>query len=254
MIAQPTPPIVPARKIDTVRVLESQPLTPTAHLIRATRPADFAFRASSAVRLTLQTTEGAQTHPVSIASSPARNYLEWIVRISDSAWKQAFAALKRGDEFQIEGPRGSFFLEADRPAVLVAGGIGITPFKSMIEYAADVQLETPITLLYSSKTPDEIVCNDDLAALAQKNPHLHIIHTLTRLAPGHLWNGRVGRISLELVREISEKQPDALYYICGTPAMVHHTIELLHALEVGDDRILTEQFKGYARHQIAAAG
>jgi ferredoxin-NADP reductase len=233
-------------------VLDSQRLTPTTHLIRATRPIDFAFRASSFVRLTLQTAQGAQARPMSIASSPTRSYLEWIVRVSDSEWKRAFAALKRGDEFQIEGPRGQFFLDTARPAVLIAGGIGITPFRSMIEYAADAQLETPITLVYSSRTPDEIVCNHDLAALAQKNPHLEIIHTITRHTLDQDWHGRLGRINLELLQPISAKQPDALYYICGTPAMVRDTLGMLHAL-VGDDRILQEQFKGYAPHQPVTA-
>lgn len=253
MIAQPTTPVIPERKIYTLRILSSELLTPTAHLIRATRPADFAFRASSFVRLTLKTAQGDQAHPMSIASSPSRNYLEWIVRNSDSEWKNAFTSLQRGDEIQIEGPRGNFFLDPERLAVMIAGGIGITPFKSMIEYATDAKIETPITLVYSSKTPDEIVCNDDLAALTQKNPHLQIIHTLTRHRLDQNWNGRVGRINIELLREISAKQPDALYYICGTPAMVHSTIEMLRELGMGDDRILQEQFKGYARHQLVSS-
>lgn len=249
MNTQPTVTVIPERKIYTIRVLDSQRLTPTAHLIRATRPTDFAFRASSAVRLTLQTAAGAETRPVSIASSPTRNYLEWIVRVSKSDWKHAFASLKRDDEIQVEGPRGNFFLDSARPAVLIAGGIGITPFKSMIEYAVDTELATPITLVYSSKTPDEIVCNDDLAALAQKNSHLEIIHTITRHTLDQNWNGRIGRIDIDLLREISVKHPDALYYICGTPGMVHASIEMLHTLGIADDRILQEQFKGYARHQ-----
>jgi len=253
MIAQPTVPNIPERKIHTLRVLNSERLTPTAHLIRATRPDDFAFRASSFVRLTLETARGAEARPMSIASSPTRNHLEWIVRASESEWKNAFTSLQRGDEIQIEGPRGNFFLDSARPAVLIAGGIGITPFKSMLEYASDAQLETPITLVYSSKTPDEIVCNDDLAVLAQKNPHVEIIHTITRHTLDQNWNGRIGRINRELVREISEKQPDALYYVCGTPAMVHATIEMLRALGIGDDCILQEQFKGYARHQLVSS-
>jgi ferredoxin-NADP reductase len=63
----------------------------------------------------------------------------------------------------------------------------------------------------------------------------------------------VGRVDLDLLREISAKQPDALYYICGTPAMVHDTIEMLRTLGIGDDRILQETFKGYARHQVVTA-
>lgn len=247
MLSQVSPIIIPERKIQTLRVLESQRVTPTAHLVRATRPEDFAFRASSFVRLTLQTPQGVEARPVSIASSPARNHLEWIVRVSNSDWKSAFAALRRGDQIQIEGPRGNFFLDSTRPAVMIAGGIGITPFRSMLEYATDARLATPITLVYSSRTPDEIVCKEDLAALAQNNPHLKIIHTVTRPTVDQGWNGRVGRITIELLQEISTTYPDALYYICGTRAMVHTTIEMLRALGTSDDRILQEQFKGYAR-------
>lgn len=253
METQPITAVAPERIIHKIRVLESRRLTSTAHLIRATRPADFAFRASSAVRLTIQTPQGPATHPLSIASSPMRNYLEWIVRVSGSEWKDAFAALQPDDEIEIEGPRGRFFLETTRPTVLIAGGIGITPFKSMLEYASDTRLTTPITLVYSSRTPDEIVCNDDLAALAKKNPYLNIIHTITRHTPDQSWKGRVGRIDIDLVREISEKHPDALYYICGTPSLVQNAIEILRTIGIGDDRILLEQFKGYARYQTVTS-
>jgi ferredoxin-NADP reductase len=232
----------------SVRVLESKPLTPTMHMIRLEKPTTFDFRVSQAVRLFLNTANGIERHPLSIASSPTRVYLEFAARQTHSDWKKGFFALKKGDEINIEGPLGRFFLNEQHPAILIAGGIGITPLKSMVEYATDVRLRTNMTLLYSNRTADEIAFKDELGALALSNPHLKIIHTITRHQPHHEWNGRIGRIDAELLRQVSHDKPNALYYICGTPSMIADTVQMLTTMGVSSERIQLETFKGYARH------
>lgn len=232
----------------TVRVLESKPLTPTVHMIRLEKPAAFDFHVSQATRIFLNTPNGVERHTLSMASSPTRDYLEFAVRQTHSDWKKIFFALKKGDAVNIEGPVGKFFLDEHRPAILIAGGIGITPLKSMIEYANDVKLATSMTLLYSNRTVDEITFKDELDALANSNPHLKIMHTLTRHQPHHTWNGRIGRIDQELLRQVARDKPDAFYYICGTPNMITDTVQMLTNMEVSSERIQLETFKGYAKH------
>jgi ferredoxin-NADP reductase len=234
-------------------VHESHAETPSVHLVRVAKPYGFDFKTSQAARLYLQTDDGEQAHPLSISSSPTREYLEFAVRRSPTAFKRAFFALKSGDNVGIDGPHGRFFLDTERLAILIAGGIGITPLKSMIEYATDVQLETPMTLIYSNRVPHEVAFKDDIDAMAKRNPNLEIIYTTTRPESHHAWTHRTGRIDENLLRDVSSHKPDARFYVCGTPNMVHDTIQLLLALGVPPEHILQEQFRGYARHMEVAA-
>ncbi len=232
----------------TVRVLESRTLTPTSHLLRLEKPTGYEFRVSQATRLFLNTPGGVERHTLSMASSPTRNYLEFAARHTNSPWTQTFFALAPGDSINIQGPVGKFFLNQERPAILIAGGIGITPFKSMIEYAAEVCLPIDLTLLYSNRTPDEIAFKSELDALAEQNPRFEIIYTITRGLPEHGWEHRVGRIDQELLRQASANKPDAYYYICGTPSLIADAVQMLNNLGVTSERIMLETFKGYARH------
>jgi ferredoxin-NADP reductase len=251
MIAQPVLTHALDRVLYRVHVIESKAVTASTHLIRVAKPAEFVFQTSQIARVHLQTINGTEIHPLSIASSPARDYLEFAVRRSDSAWKQAFFALKPGDHVHIEGPIGHFFLNTERPAVLIAGGIGITPFRSMIEYAADAQLSTDITLLYSNRVTNEIAFYDELTDLATRNSHLTILHTITRSQDRHTWNRRIGRIDESLLRQVSQNKPDAIYYICGTPSLVNDTVQMLAKLNISPERIHLESFKGYAKYAVA---
>src|SRR5438067_4796190 len=163
-----------------IPVVSSRPLTSTTHEIRIEKPKAFAFRPTQFTFLQLRTEEGMDARPMSLASSPTRPHLEYAVRLSDSPYKRAFAALRPGDEVRVFGPIGDFVLHETRPAVLVAGGIGITPLKGMAEYAADKSLPIPIRLVYSNRGEDEIVYRDELEALEKQNERFRILHTLTR--------------------------------------------------------------------------
>ena len=230
--------------IAKARVVRSWQETPTTHAVRFTRPAGFDFRPVQFVGLELETDEGGIEYSMSLASSPTRDYLEFGARIaSGTPWKRAFAALREGDEAEIDGPYGHFVLDESRPAVFVAGGIGITPLKGMIAYATDRRLPIDLTLLYSNRGPDEVAFGSELDDLQRANPRLRVVHTMTRLGPGSPWTGRVGRIGEALLREFH--QPEALYYVCGQPGMVADGAQTLLRLGVDRARIRYEQFWGY---------
>lgn len=220
-------------------VLSVREETPTVRSIRLRRPPGFAFQASQAARLVLG--PGDLSHPFSIASGPGRPYLEFAARRSESDFKRAFFALEPGDQVRILGPKGRFFLEEGAPAVLVAGGIGITPMKSMLEHAADAGLSTPITLLYGSRSPEEIAFRGAIDELARLNPHARIVYTVSEPDAG--WTGRVGRLDAELLREASG--PGAFWYVAGPPTMVQETLQSLKALGVEPERVKLEVFRGY---------
>src|SRR3989449_5291746 len=129
-----------------VKVVSSRQLTPTTRAIEVEKPKAFAFRPTQFTFLQLRTAEGMDARPMSLATSPTRPHLEYAVRVSDSAYKRAFAALQPADEVRVFGPIGDFVLHETRPAVLVAGGVGSSPPKGMAEDAGGNQLPIPLPL------------------------------------------------------------------------------------------------------------
>src|SRR5436305_1597382 len=204
---------------------------------RRSRPTQFTF-------LQLKTKEGMDARPMSLASSPTRPYLEYAVRLSDSPYKRAFAALQPGDEVRVFGPIGDFVLHETRPAVLLAGGVGITPLKGMAEYAADKALPIPVRLAFSNRSEDEILYRDELDSLAKQNPNFRVFYTLTRSSADG-WRGLAGRINGDRLQETAKGLDRPIYYISGTPSMVVGTYRLLEGLGISDDAIEVEAFRGY---------
>ena len=227
-----------------VPVVSSRQLTPTTHGIELERPKSFRFRPVQFTFLQLPTEAGVDVRPMSLASSPTRPHLEYAVRISNSWYKRAFVALRPGDEVVVFGPIGDFVLHETRPAILIAGGIGITPLKGMAEYAADQALPIPIRLVYSNRSEDEIVYRDELATLESKNARFRVLHTLTGAADRR-WLGATGRIDQNLVREAARDLTDPIYYVSGTPSMVVGMWRLLRNMGIPADSIEAEAFRGY---------
>jgi ferredoxin-NADP reductase len=152
--------------------------------------------------------------------------------------------LQPGDTVVVQGPLGHYLLDAARPAVLVAGGIGITPLKGMAEYAADGKLPIPVRLVYSSRTVEEIVYREELEALERSNPSFRVLHTLTRPGsdPG---TGRTGRVGADLLAEAAEGLDRPVYYLCGAPGFVEASFRSLASSGVPEADTRFEVFRGY---------
>lgn len=229
-----------------MKVVESRRITPSIHKILLKKPENFRFLPVQFTFLSLITDEGVMdTRPMSIATSPTRPNLEYAVRLSDSFYKKAFASLKPRDSVTVRGPYGDFVLDEKRPAVLVAGGIGITPLKGMAEYAADRKLKIPMRLLFSNRTRDEIAYRSELEELEQHNPKFTVFHTLTGENISKDWQGLRGRISAEHLLKASEGLERPSYYLCGTPGIVKSCFDLLHHMRVPEDDVNYEVFRGY---------
>ena len=233
--------------IARVRVLESYRVTPSVHGVKLEKPAGFQFAPVQFCGVELSTRNGPIEYPMSLACSPTRSYLEFGARASNSPWKEAFVALQPGDEAEVDGAYGRFVLDETRPAVLVAGGIGITPLKGMAEYAADRQLPLDVRLVYSSRNEDEIAYRSEVDDLARQNPRFTVLHTLTQASKESSWSQRRGRLDASLLTEASRGLSDPIYYVCGAPEMVRGTYHLLQSLGVVPDRIRFEVFRGYGQ-------
>jgi glycine betaine catabolism B len=226
-------------------VISSRGMTPSTHDVVLRKPNGFDFLPVQFTFLTLKTDQGPNTRPMSLATSPTRQNLEYGVRISGSQYKRAFASLKPGDAVVVQGPFGDFLLDEERPAIFIAGGIGITPLKGMAEYAADKGLKIPIRLLYSNSTEDEIVYRNELDDLERRNPRFQVFHTLTGKTVSDSWAGSRGRIRPDLLAKASEGLIRPVYYLSGKPRMVSAVFDLLVQGGVQQEDIRVEAFRGY---------
>lgn len=192
--------------------------------------------------------ERGRVRPFSLSSSPTEKLLSITTKRGPSSFKQKLFTLPVGSVVDIAGPAGKFvLLEKDkRLHVMIAGGIGITPFRSMIKYACDTQLELPMVLLYSNKVPEEIVFRKELEEIGQTVPNIKIIETITKPdESGEKWTGRVGRIDSALIKQFVPHPEDANFYTAGPGAMVEAMILLLNNMGISIDLIHSEQFAGY---------
>jgi len=166
----------------------------------------------------------------------------------NTAFKQALSVLPVGSKARIEGPMGSFRLHNNtaRPAVFLAGGIGIAPFLSMLSHATAEKLRHPIVLFYANRNLQDAAFIDDLWRLERANPRFRFVPTLTRTTNDNgAWRGKTGHISPEMLFTQIGILRGPIYYIAGPPMMVAATRRTLAEAGVDEDDIRTEEFAGY---------
>ncbi len=185
----------------------------------------------------------------SFASSPTEHdYILISTRIRDTPYKKKLASLDVGTEIQAWGPQGEFVLHDDhgKAAVFLSGGIGVTPFRSMIKHATDKQLPLKMLMFDSNRNENNILYKKEFDRYVQENKNLEIVYTVTDEISGS-WTGERGKIDREMIsRHLSGVDiSNAVFYICGPPGMLNAMQELLTELKVPKDRVKIEEFTGY---------
>lgn len=216
------------------------------------KPVDWTFKAGQFIDITLldpsETDAEGNTRGFSIASAPHEETLMVATRMRDTAFKRVLKTMPLGTAVKIEGPFGNLTLHnnAARPAVLLAGGIGITPFRSILFRAAKEKLPHRIFLFYSNRRPEDAPFLEALQALGEKNPNYKLIATMTEIEKSHQpWHGETGLINKELLARYLENAISPIYYIAGPAGMVKGLHTMLNDAGVDDDDIRTEEFVGY---------
>jgi ferredoxin-NADP reductase len=216
------------------------------------RPRNFQFVPGQFVDLTLidppETDDEGNGRTFSIASAPYEEGLMFATRLRDTAFKRVLRTLPIEAKLQLEGPFGMMTLdkEESRPAVFLAGGIGITPFRSMILEAAQLKWARPLWLFYSNRRAEDAPFLNELVEIQQDNPNYKLIATMTDPEKSRqTWRGETGYINVAMLARYLGELTSAIYYTAGPPAMVSAMLEMLGRGGVKMSQIRSEEFSGY---------
>ena len=197
------------------------------------------------VRLTAEDGYQAQ-RSYSIASAPEDEQLVLTVERLDEGEVSPYLteALIVGDELELRGPIGGYFVWEDAlggPLLLVAGGSGVVPFRAILRHHEADASDVPVRLLYSARTLGDVIYRDELMRLGTSDG-IDVRLTLTRERPDG-WEGYTGRIDRAMLEDVAWTPANALLaYVCGPTGFVEAAAELLVALGHEPRRIRTERF------------
>lgn len=216
------------------------------------KPAGYEYRAGQSARIAridpLESDKRGSSHVFTLASAPQDAELMIATRLRPSVFKRALQTAPIGTAYRIGDASGSLVLHKDssRPAVFLAGGIGITPFLSILRHVAFAALPHRIYLFYSDRRPARAAFLPELCATSQSNPNCHVIVTMTAAEKSlRAWTGERGRIGLELLKRHLPDVTSPIYYLAGSPAMTMAMLDLLQQNGVGDNAINSAEFYGY---------
>ena len=216
------------------------------------KPAGFEFVAGQYIDLTLinppETDADGSIRSFSLASAPAEEHLQIVTRMRNTAFKRSLKDLAVSREVEMDGPFGAFTLHAirSRPAIFLAGGIGIAPIFSMIRHAAVKSARTALYLFYSNHTPGSSAFLDSLRELEKKALNFRFIPTMTAgNGSCGTWSGETGSIDETMLSKYAPSFGAATFYLAGSPRFVDAMQQMLKSASVNEEQIRREKFVGY---------
>lgn len=212
----------------------------------------FPYRAGQTIDLTLPdplySDAAGSRRTFSLTGAPGDNQIGIATRVRASAFKRSLLEIPLGTEVELEGPFGSFTLpnRATR-VVMLAGGIGVTPFRAMVEDSIVRPLEHSLLLIHSNRTPEEAPFLNELTQWGNRSERFDYRPTMTqaeRSLSG--WAGERGRVTAAFVSPVlPADRNEPLFYVAGPERFVQGVREALQSLEVDEDRLRFEEFPGY---------
>jgi len=238
--------------IHEVRLVRSETVAEGTMAFHFSRPPEFRFQAGQSLAMSLiappETDGEGDTRTFTIASAPHEPDLMAATRMRDTAFKRVLKSAPVGTVVRIDGPDGEMVLhdDAGRPAVFLAGGIGITPFLSMARHAARERLPHRIYLFYSNRRPQDAAFLPELQNLERLNSSYRLIATMAEAGKSaRPWSGETGFIRREMLERHLPDVASPVYYFAGPPAMTMAMREMLQGMGVGEDAMRYEEFYGY---------
>jgi ferredoxin-NADP reductase len=216
------------------------------------KPAGFDFKPGQSADLTLlnppETDSEGNVRTFSIASAPFEDQLMFATRMRDTALKRSLKKMPLGAVVKMDPAMGSFTLHKNsaKPAVFLAGGIGVTPFSSIVRQADHDRAPHKLYLFYSNRRPEDAPFVKDLQNLEKTNPQFRFIPTMTKMAGSKkAWNGETGWVNREMLSKYLNDLRGPIYYVAGPPALVSGLRKMLSASGVDEDDIRSDEFAGY---------
>ncbi len=241
-----------ARQICTSRLVQRLEIAHQTMAFRFERPAGMVFRAGQFVEVSLinppQTDSEGDTRAFSLASAPHEDTLMIATRMRDTAFKRVLKDMPMDSSIKIAGPYGDLVLHNNpaRPAVLLAGGIGITPFRSMVWRACHDKLPHRIVLFYSNRRPEDAAFLEELQNLERENHNYKLVATMTQMWKSRAsWRGETGIINREMLSRFLTGLRSPIYYLAGPSPMVSALRTELIRAGIDEDDIRMEEFTGY---------
>ena len=189
--------------------------------------------------------KGLRRHITAVTSTNESGVIGFATRMRDSAFKRSLTELPVGSEVDVEQPKGRFTLPADssRPLVFIAGGIGITVFRSMLLYIREERLPHRVTLIYSNRDRESTAFLDELRELDQQLPNFALVLTMTQ-DPG--WDGETRKIDAQFVADHLEEGLDRYtFLVAGPPPMTEAVSAALRGAGVEEEHLIAERYSGY---------
>jgi ferredoxin-NADP reductase len=216
------------------------------------KPTGFAYVAGQAGDWILQhpakTDKEGNKRSFTLASAPYESGLFLTTRLRETAFKESLQSMALGSEVDFDGPWGELTLHEDTtvPAVFLAGGIGVTPFRSIVLQWAHDRSERSLFLFYSNRRPEDAAFIDEMQAVAKQRAQFTFVPTMTEMEKSKMpWSGARGYIDEAMLRRSLTDLNHPIYYVSGPPKMVEAMQKLLEDSRVKQDRVRTEPFDGY---------
>lgn len=190
------------------------------------------WHAGQSLRLEIPAAYDTDERRFTIASAPYEKNIMITTRLTESEFKKGLLRLIPGAEVDAFAVEGDFLYSPHRPAVFVAAGIGITPFRAIVRQAAEVNKLAHVRLLYGARK-NELLYMAEWQVAAAHYPQFRY----------ELFSGQ--RLTGTLVRQKAEAMDSPLYYLSGPTAMVDGLYHELLSLKVAESEIITDRFTGY---------
>lgn len=216
------------------------------------KPAGFGHEAGQSVVLTLvdppETDGEGDSRAFTIASAPHEPELMIATRMRDTAFKRVLKTAQIGTAVRLDGPNGAMVLHDDvaRPAVFLAGGIGITPFLSIVRHVVKQRIAHRIHLFYANRRPEDAAFLSELQEMEQLAPGYRLIAVMSQPErSAQHWSGETGHIRRELLARHLTELKSPMYYFAGPPAMTMAMRGMLQEIGVAEQAMRYEEFYGY---------
>jgi len=185
---------------------------------------------------------GTHPAPFSIASSPENHdIVELGIEITGGPVTSKLKDAKVGDKAVLRGPFGTFTLAGEKKVCFLAGGVGVTPFMSMLRWIRDTNQDVKATLFYSCKVEKQFLWLDELEQMALSHVNIRIFPTITKEAPAD-WIHKTGRINETMIRECLPDFMEHTFYSCGPPALIEAMFTMLKSMGVSENNLKKEKW------------